>query len=458
MKFDSIQTRLTGIAILFIIGTSITMGGVGLSLTMKFLKQRFHQNFIVLSEYLARNAELGVLLQDTDMLESLAGNMLDQEDVVKVSITDLEGRVLAGREKKKEAGSIVKIRTPVSQIQPDSGEMSLYKNFKSDELLGYVELFYADSGFEGLTRQMTLYFIVISIVLSLFPVTWYWLVSRSITAPLNDLLDVSRRVSRGDLDVRARGGNLNETKTLALAFNEMLESVKTHQQKTEKAHREMARQSSLAEIGKFSTMVAHELKNPIAIIKGSLDIFKKEDLDDDTRLTMGVYLDEEVQRLNRLVEEFLLFAKPKKINFSKVSMKDFFSDLIEKYRFTSNDKNLKLFFDSEEAWVDCDVNLMERAVSNIMKNAVEHSDPFGAVIDIQGRRTADEYVVQIRDNGNGIDDQHLQGIFTPFFTTRAKGTGLGLAIVRDILQLHNGSVTAFNRKSGGACFEIRMRV
>ena len=99
---------------------------------------------------------------------------------------------------------------------------------------------------------MTVYYICISLVLSIFSVTWYWFFARSITAPLNDLVAVSRRVSLGNLEVRAAGGNLRETRTLAMVFNEMLDAIHTHQQNAEKAHMEMAKQKSLAEIGKFS--------------------------------------------------------------------------------------------------------------------------------------------------------------------------------------------------------------
>ncbi|MBF0204198.1 MAG: HAMP domain-containing protein, partial [Desulfamplus sp.] len=477
---------------------------------------RFHDNFIVLSEYLARNAELGVLLKNSAMLENLTTNMLQQEDIIKVVIKDAEGKTITGTDRismlesqqnmnesgledsqkqtrsEKQTGSetqigseiqtgseketdfedmldsSIKIETKIFQIQPDSGDMVMYGVNTSREIIGYVELYYTPSGLKALTMEMTFLFIVISLVLSFISMAWYWFFARSITSPLINLVAVSRKVSQGNLEVRASGGDLRETKTLAKVFNEMLNSVKAHQKEMEKVHIEMAKQKSLAEIGKFSTMVAHELKNPIAIIKGSMDILKKKNLDQKTRETMLFYIDDEIQRLNRLVDEFLLFAKPKNPVLSRISMSLFIGEITEKFRFTVPEKKIKLSLNVEDAPVECDGILMERALLNILKNAVENSIgtdkrdqaqnliEYDADIEVYGRLESTYYIIEIKDRGKGVDKTIMDEIFNPFFTTRAKGTGLGLAIVRDIVAVHKGTVSVKNRLSGGASFEIKI--
>ncbi|MBF0573541.1 MAG: hypothetical protein HQK69_07260, partial [Desulfamplus sp.] len=217
-------------------------------------------------------------------------------------------------------------------------------------------------------------------------------------------------------------------------------------------------------------------------IKGSIDIFKKKNLDEKTKETMIVYVDDEIQRLSRLVDEFLLFAKPKKPVLSKVSMLSFLTETTEKLRFTVPDKNIKISLNVEDAYVECDVMLMERAILNILKNSVEHSIPvdidtnsengynnntqdelqvsiYDAYIEIDGRPQepiGSKYIIEIKDRGKGIEESIIEDIFNPFFTTRAKGTGLGLAIVKDIVGVHNGTVMVRNRPSGGAAFEIKI--
>lgn len=468
IQFDSIERRLSAIAVLFIMGIAVTMGCMGIWLTHKFVKQRFHDNFIVLADYLARNAELGVLLKNSEMLQNLTTNMLQQEDIVKVIIKDADGVVIVGTgrtpaetDTDHAIDSAIKIETKVFQIQPDKGEIELYDAKSNSDIIGYVELYYTPSGLKALTKDMTFLFMAVSLVLSSVSLAWYWFFARSITLPLINLVAAARKVSQGNFDVKALGGNLRETKTLAKVFNEMLNSVKAHQKETEKMHMEMAKQKSLAEIGKFSTMVAHELKNPISIIKGSMDIFKKKNLDDATRASMIVYVDEEVQRLNRLVDEFLLFAKPKTPVLSKLSMLLFLSEITEKLRFTVPEKNIKISLNVEDASVECDGILMERAILNILKNAVEHSDAdssleYDAYIEVNGKLDGAAYIIEINDRGKGIDESIIDDIFNPFFTTRAKGTGLGLAIVKDIVAVHNGTVVVRNRPSGGASFKIKI--
>ncbi len=471
IQFDSIEKRLSAIAILFIMGTAITMGGMGIWLTHKFVKQRFHDNFIVLAEYLARNAELGVLLKNSEMLYSLTNNMLQQEDIIRVVIKDDVGNTITAIDKTDrdipqgdslpQIDSAIKIETSILQIQPDNSEMELYDVNIRRDIIGYVELYYTPSGLNLLTKKMIFLFMAVSFILSSISLAWYWFFARSITVPLINLVAASRKVSQGDFDVRASGGDLRETKTLAKVFNEMLNSVKSHQKETEKMHIEMAKQKSLVEIGKFSTMVAHELKNPISIIKGSMDIFKKKNLDDITKETMILYVDEEIQRLSRLVDEFLLFAKPKTPVFSKLSMLSFLSDVTERLQFAVPDKSIKVSLDIEDAFVECDGMLMERALLNILKNAVEQTTPESSLegnieIEVRGELKGAAYIIEINDRGKGIDEAIIDDIFNPFFTTRAKGTGLGLAIVKDIVAVHNGTVVVKNRPSGGASFQIRI--
>ena len=500
MKFyrpDSIKSQLSGIAVVFIIGTALAMGCVGIWLTHKFVKERFHDNFLVLSKYLARNAELGVLLKDRSMLESLTRNLVQQKNILKVEIKDEVGQLIISTTKKDlndairlkrrslhdlpsdekdqkggglpdgdevgldgekgEEGSVC-IVTPVFQIQPDIGDLVLYSLTPPQEEIGSVSLYYTTAAMTALTWNMTRFFLAIATLLSILSVVWYWYFARTITAPLLDLVTLSRKVSKGEFDNRAREGNLHETRALARGFNEMLDAIEAHQREMAQVHTEMAKQKSLAEIGKFSMMVAHELKNPVAIIKGSLDIFKKETVDEATKQEMIFYVEDEVARLSRLIDEFLLFSKPKKPHFTETAMGDFIGDVVEKFRFTASKKKITLTHSCDNVSLACDGSLMERAILNILKNAVDNTNDAEVTIHVQGVYQGRHYLLQIQDEGPGIDPQIMEDIFNPFFTTRAKGTGLGLAIVRDIVTVHNGTVMVENRPSGGACFSIKLEL
>ena len=455
MKPASIRTRLTAAALIFIIGTSVAMGVVGITFTSKFVSSRFHESFELIAANTARNAELGVLLEDRAMLDRLVRNLLEQDDIQAVSILNEQNQVLAAGSRDDRAGRMKSVESLIMSVQME--EESLIP-FGDDlfKVIGRVRITYSDKNLTRLFEFMATRFILIALALSVMPVVMYWLVAKSLTAPLNDLLKVARDVSTGRMDVRASGGKLLETQTLAGAFNNMLAVLKHQQERLEEYHAEMSRQQTLAEVGKFSMMVAHEVKNPLTIIKGSLDLLKKK-LEPETKKTMLLYLEEEVDRINRLMEDFLMFARPFKPAFTSMDINRFVRQTAEKIDLAGlkDGQSIELAVEDRPCSLPCDPNLMERALSNILRNAF---DTGGAnqPVKVTTCTNGNYWRLTVEDNGPGVTQENLSRIFEPFFTTKAKGTGLGLAMVREIVEAHHGEIFARNRPEGGACFEIRL--
>jgi signal transduction histidine kinase len=456
MKLDSIQSRLVAAAFVFIIGTSVAMGIIGLNLTTTFLKGRFHDHFRMLASYMASNAELGVLLRDAAMLERLAENMLAQEDVQAVTITGSSGHPLARVEREVKKEPTRHVTAPVMAARMDE-ESLVFSGSGEHEQAGTVTLTYSRQALEDLSRIMASRFLLISILLALVSAVVYWILSRSIVAPLNQVVEVARKVSRGDMEVRAGTGSLSETRTLASAFNEMLDALRRREAALEEARARMAKQEALAEVGKFSMMVAHEVKNPLAIIKGSLAILKKNNIARDTRSTMVLYLEEEVGRINRLMEDFLVFARPKEPEFQEVEINGLVREMTSKMDLMSSGQGPEVQFHiaASPCFLHCDPQLLERAVLNVMRNAFESATAAGRV-DIETRSNERSWILTVRDTGAGIPAEHLDRIFEPFFTTRAKGTGLGLAMAKGIVEAHGGEIRGENRETGGARFVITL--
>jgi signal transduction histidine kinase len=456
MRWRSVQTRLLVIGLSVIVGVSLLMTILGIRLTTAFLGVRYHEHFTLLASYMARNCELGVLLGDNAMLDRLARNVLDQEDIQVVRIQDANGMNLVSLAKAGYPGATVAVESPImaAQISDDS---VMFEEGGRQEQVGRVLLDYSRKGLDRLKRLMATRFMIISLVLSLGSAMAYWLIARSIVAPLNDLVAVSREVSKGRMDVEARGGGLLETRTLAETFNEMLRSLEKHRRDLEDAHRTMARQQALAEVGKFSMMVAHEVKNPLSIIKGSVEILRKKGIDEKTRETMHAFLEEEVWRINRLIEDFLLFARPKEPQLTVVEMNKVVTDMTRRLALSADGNHVSLDLQLGEAPcpVSCDVHLMERAMENIVRNALEVSRP-GDQVEIRAGYRDRGWEFTVTDQGTGISPKDLSSVFEPFFTTKAKGTGLGLAMARNIVEAHKGSICVENIPEGGARFEIRL--
>ena len=449
----SIKSTLLFGALFSIMATAVIMGVIGIRLTGDFLTMRFHSNFELIAQNLAKNAELGVLLNDTIMLDRLVNNMVAQKDVKKVTITSGEKEILVNVEK-AVSGDIVKITAPI--LTPSMMEESLIDNsVKEYDTIGNVELGYSKESLDLLKNKMTMRFLFFALLLAFVSGGWYWFFSRSIVKTLNHLVDVSREVSGGQMDLKASGGSFYETKMLASAFNDMLNGLKKQRKALEKAYADMAEQKSMANVGKFSIMVAHEIKNPLSIIKGSMNILKKPEIDEDMREKMFTYQEEEINRINLLVENFLLYSKPFETVMGETDMNGFLKKLISKLDGVNFEKHIKVIqkIDKKTAQVICDTQLMERALNNILKNCFEACGP-NDTVELHSRTLDGYWICLIKDSGPGIKKEAVDNIFKPFFTTKAKGTGLGLAIVKDIILLHDGKIRAGNNETNGAFFKI----
>jgi len=452
IKYSIKSTLLFG-ALFSIVATAVIMGMIGIRLTNDFLTLRFHSNFELIAQNLAKNAELGVLLNDTAMLDRLVNNIIEQEDIKRVSITSVKKGVLSNAGKLL-TGDVIKIKTQV--LTPSMVEESMVHNGLNEfETIGNVELDYSMESLDLLKYKMSLRYLFFGVLLTFISGGWYWFFSRSIVKTLNHLVDVSKAVSGGQMDIKAGGGNFYETRVLASAFNDMLNGLKKQRKALEKASAAMAEQKSMAKVGKFSLMVAHEIKNPLSIIKGSMDILRKPGIDATMQKTMFMYQEEEISRINLLVENFLLYSKPFETSMEKTDMNSFVQKLIVKLAGVNFEKHIRVIqkIEHETAWVNCDKALMERGLNNILKNCFEACDPDDTV-ELHSRTLDGQWIFFIKDSGSGIKEEALDNIFEPFFTTKAKGTGLGLAIVKDIILLHDGIIRAGNNEKGGAFFKI----
>ncbi|MBN2793030.1 MAG: hypothetical protein JXQ81_11025, partial [Desulfuromonadales bacterium] len=197
LGLHSIQGRLTAIAFFFIIATAFSMGIVGYRLTVSFEKQRFHDHFSLLAGYLASNAELGVLLENEQILASLTDTMLAVSDVCKVEIVDTSGRPIIVRTQRTIPESFATVSAPVFSHSLGGEEALFLEGRPQNERLGEVRLGFSLASLDQLKSRLALRYVLISLFLSFAPIGMYWTLSRAINAPLKNLLTVARQVSRG---------------------------------------------------------------------------------------------------------------------------------------------------------------------------------------------------------------------------------------------------------------------
>lgn len=457
MKRPGIHIRLLAAAVLLIGATTLALGYAGTLIIHEFVKTRFEERISFLARYLALNAELGILIDEREMLRRLSQNLLSEKDVVGVSIFGSKDEPLA-EVIKPFSGVLSVIESPVilKESQDESRAFQWMADGNSPSpIIGKVKITYTTEGLAILLDTIKRRFVWLSIAAGLFSVLIFYFISRSLVSPITQLVRTSRKVASGNLQLRAELGTLPETRELAAAFNAMLDSLENSRKALEKANLAVIRQTTLAELGKFSLMIAHEVKNPLGIIKSSMDILKKDIPAGDM---MVEFIEDEIRRLNRLIEDFLLFARPANPAFRPVNLHEILKDCAVKFELQTAGIPVTIETDIPE---DCcegqaDPDLLVRAVGNIIKNAMESGENDENMIRIRAFCEKDSWIAEITDQGPGIEPELADKIFEPFFTTRSKGTGLGLAFASQVIKAHGGMITAQNRPDGGAIFQIKI--
>ncbi|MDM8517993.1 ATP-binding protein, partial [Desulfobacterales bacterium HSG16] len=290
----------------------------------------------------------------------------------------------------------------------------------------------------------------------------FFFISRSIVAPVNYLVNAANKVAKGSLEFRVKPGRLPETRELSIAFNAMLDSIQKSRTELDAVNKEMIKQKTLAEVGKFSLMIAHEFKNPMSIIKSSVDILKK-DLNPipASGAKMIEFIEGEIVRLNRLVEDFLTFAKPTNPVFRRVDVNAMLNENLVRFDIQTSAYSIEIQSDISKDlhYAKIDPDLIGRVFDNILRNAFEANEHKNTIY-IRAFSENKRWVVEIEDEGCGILPENIDKIFEPFFTTRSTGTGLGLAFSSQVVKAHGGCLAAKNKSDGGrgAIFRVELQL
>ncbi len=226
---------------------------------------------------------------------------------------------------------------------------------------------------------------------------------------------------------------------------------------------EMRRRERLAMVGELAAGMAHEIRNPLASLSGSMqelhrDLAPKNILDGENRRLMEIAL-REAERLDKLVKDFLSFARPTPPRRAEHDLRQLISETVALLR-RSGECGREIEFDirlPEPLTAEVDPDQMRQVFWNLGINALEAMGPRGR-LDISGQVLPEEGAIEIvfRDTGSGIAPQDLPRIFTPFFTTKTTGSGLGLAIVRRVVDDHGGRISVSSRGNGGTRFTLRL--
>ncbi|MFZ5987800.1 MAG: ATP-binding protein [Bacillota bacterium] len=221
-----------------------------------------------------------------------------------------------------------------------------------------------------------------------------------------------------------------------------------------KLHKELIRNEKLATLGELSTGIAHEIRNPLGIIKAIEQTMKNELKGNPELLKELDIIDEEVERANRVIKALMEFGRPSKGNKTLYPVGLIIDDVLtisNKY-ILQHGVSVECVKDDESS-ACIDKEQLKQAFINIIFNAVQ-AMPSGGTLRIKTSNETRFIKVTFEDTGTGIEKNDLERIFKPFFTTKDEGTGLGLSIVHRIIEEHNGKIHVFSESGQGTKFEI----
>lgn len=274
---------------------------------------------------------------------------------------------------------------------------------------------------------------------------------KGFTTPMQSLLYATRRLKEGDLDYRIKGLKY-EFGELAESFNEMAHSLKEQMY-------QMQQIEQIKVCGELATGLAHEIKNPLAGIKLSMEILVNDPSISPENKDVLIKVISEIKRIELLLKELLSLAKPPKLNFEEVNIHDVLESALlfssKEPTFKKSVGNIKIERRYEDIpKITADPMQLQQVFMNLILNAIDEM-PEGGTIFINTSYNKDNTVnIEISDTGKGIDEGIMDSIFKPFFTTKPRGTGLGLAVTKKIVEQHGGTISVRNNPEGGATFTV----
>jgi len=230
-----------------------------------------------------------------------------------------------------------------------------------------------------------------------------------------------------------------------------LQEIKNLEKKVERSER-------LASLGRMAAGIAHEIRNPLSSIKGFAQYFRKKFDTGSEDENYALVMTNEVDRLNRFIQDLLSFAKPQEPKFRPVDVIKVMEHTLKLMESDFQEKNINITknFDEQIPQISADSDMITQALLNIFINANEAMEKDGELIIIVHDNHKESVHISIEDNGKGIAKNDLRKIFDPFFTLKSGGSGLGLAIVYRIVENHHGEIEVKSEPGKGTIFKINL--
>ncbi len=238
--------------------------------------------------------------------------------------------------------------------------------------------------------------------------------------------------------------NKNLSRLVTMRTDELVEQRNNLENLVEKKTQEVLKSERLSAIGELSGRLAHDLRNPLSVMKMSIELIKQTP--EDSKISnsnimnrIGL-IEKSVDRISHQVDDVLSYVRISPLNLTNASLHELVQGSLEKINIP---KDVDVNFTNNDVKVDCDAIKLDAVFINLIVNSIQ-AMPTGGKIEMKISEKNDFAILQFIDSGEGITDENTSRIFEPLFTTKQKGTGLGLASCKNIIDQHNGKINVTN--------------
>lgn len=402
-------------------------------------------NDVRLKEYVGRFKNKGI--KDISILSN-------ENEVIASSNPGLIGKVFDIK------GERIKSPGNIKEYLTTSGG---YRNYDillpvivGDDQLGYIHIAMRLDDFADLLKSNHLKRLIatgvvfaVGIVVSIF-------LSAKYTQPVHRLVDAARKVASGDLTEIMEVKGRDEIGELNRSFNEMIKGLKEMKEMEER----LRHAEHLSRIGQLSSGIAHEIRNPLNFINLSIDHLKAkytpvENKEEFIRLIHSIK--GEIRRLNRMVNNFLKFGKPLKLNIRMASPTKVIEEVIALAEEKIIERGIKVELSLKEKIpkIPMDSEQIKICLMNLFINSLQ-AMPQGGKLTVETALNNNSVSIITKDTGVGIVPEHINEVFEPYFTTKDSGIGLGLAITKRIIEEHRGRINISSEPGRGTIATIEL--
>lgn len=271
----------------------------------------------------------------------------------------------------------------------------------------------------------------------------------------------SGHVWQGELRNRAKDGHIYWVDTTIVPFlNERGKpyqyiAIRSDITARKQAEEKLAQQAALARVGQMAAVVAHEVRNPLAGIKGAVQVLMSRRTPGDAELPVMRDIVGRIDSLSELINDLMLYARPRAPRLGQVELRPLIADAVTIVRRDPGAQSVEIVVEGEDVSASADDELIRATVLNLLINAAQAMGGHGQIV-VALTKSGSFATIEVRDTGPGIPLEIRTQVFEPFFTTKARGGGLGLPIARRTAELHGGSLVLDCPDSGGTVVTMRL--